>query len=67
MPVDPARLAACFDAAADLDAPANLAFDGSGRALVVNHVEQREVRGQVGEGGVFLDDAGDPLERPALP
>jgi sugar lactone lactonase YvrE len=49
------------------DAPANLAFDGSGRALVVNHAAFTNLPSHFTVLDVFLDDAGDPLERPALP
>lgn len=52
---------------APFDAPANLAFDGTGHALVANHAAFTNLPSHFTIVDVFLDDAGDPLERPALP
>lgn len=52
---------------APFDAPANLAFAGTGHALVINHAAISNLPTHFTLVDVFLDDPGDPLERPNLP
>lgn len=52
---------------APFDAPANLAFAGTGHALVINHAAISNLPAHFTLVDVFLDDPGDPLERPNLP
>lgn len=52
---------------APFDAPANLAFTGTGHALVINHAAFTNLPSHFTIVDLNLDDPGDPLERPNLP